>query len=123
MLYKSEDSYAIIGAAMRVYNVLGTGFLEAVYQEALEFEFQERGIPYEREKEITINYDGHELQQTYKADFVCYGNIIVELKSVTGIDDVHRAQIFNYMKATGSKLGLLINFGKADGLEYERKIK
>ena len=123
MLYKSEDSYAIIGAAMHVYNVLGTGFLEAVYQEALELEFQERGIPYEREKEITINYDGHELQQKYKADFVCYGNVIVELKSVSGIDDVYRAQIFNYMKATGSKLGLLINFGKADGLEYERKIK
>lgn len=123
MLYKSEDTYAIIGAAMHVYNVLGSGFLEAVYQEALEIEFQKRGIPFEREKELTIKYEGQELKQKYKADFVCYDDIIVELKSVSEIDDVHRAQIFNYLKATGYKLGLLINFGNAGGLEYERKIK
>lgn len=123
MLYKSKETYAINGAAMHVYNVLGPGFLEAVYQEALEIEFQKRGIPFEREKELTIKYEGQELKQKYKADFVCYDDIIVELKSVSEIDDVHRAQIFNYLKATGYKLGLLINFGNADGLEYERKIK
>ena len=82
MIYFKEESYCITGAALHVYNVLGAGFLEAVYQEALELEFQKRGIPYEREKELTITYDGHKLCQTYKADFVCYNNIIVELKAV-----------------------------------------
>ena len=108
---------------MQVYNVLGIGFLEAVYQEALEIEFQKLGIPYEREKEIKVFYDGHELQQKYKADFVCYGNIIVELKAVANLDDTHRSQVYNYLKATGYKLGLLFNFGHADGLEWERKVK
>jgi GxxExxY protein len=123
MICQKQESYDITGAAMQVYNVLGIGFLEAVYQEALEIEFQKLGIPYEREKEITINYDGHELQQTYKADFVCYGNIIVELKAVANLDDTHRCQVYNYLKATGYKLGLLFNFGHADGLEWERKVK
>ena len=122
MLYCKEQSYAINGAAMHVYNVLGAGFLESVYQEALEIEFIKRGIPYEREKELKIYYEGKEMRQTYRADFVCYGSIIVELKAVAHLDDVHRSQIFNYLKATGYKLGLLYNFGHSDGLEYERKV-
>ena len=81
MLLYSDLTYAINGAAFHVYNKLGHGFLEAVYQEALEIEFQRRNIPYEREKELKITYDGVELKQTYKADFVCYGKIIVELKA------------------------------------------
>jgi GxxExxY protein len=121
--YRQDECYAIIGAAMQVYNGLGIGFLEAVYQEALEIEFRKLGIPYEREKEITIEYDGVELKQKYKADFVCYGDIIVELKAVANLDDSHRSQVYNYLKATGYKLGLLFNFGHADGLEWERKIK
>ena len=108
---------------MHVYNVLGLGFLEAVYQEALELEFRKRKIPYEREKELTISYEGKVLKQTYRADFVCYNNIIVELKAVAKLDDAHRSQVYNYLKATGLKLGLLLNFGNADGLEYERKVK
>lgn len=123
MLYNKEQSYAINGAAMHVYNVLGYGFLESVYQEALEIEFLKRGIPYEREKELKIYYAGKAMRQTYRADFVCYNNIIVELKAVAHLDDVHRSQIYNYLKATGYKLGLLYNFGHYDGLEYERKVR
>ena len=108
---------------MHVYNVLGPGFLEAVYQEALELEFQKRGIPYEREKELKIYYEGVELKQTYRADFVCYGCVIVELKAVAELDDGNRSQVYNYLKATGYRLGLLFNFGHYDGLEYERKVK
>lgn len=108
---------------MNVYNALGHGFLEAVYQEALELEFIKRGIPYEREKELKIFYEWKELRQTYKADFVCYGDIIVELKAVAHLDDSHRSQVFNYLKATGFKLGLLYNFGHYNGLEWERKIR
>ena len=117
-----EESYLINGAAFDVYKDLGSGFLEAVYQEALELEFQKRGIPYEREKEINIKYKGQVLKQTYRADFVCYGKIIVELKAVSELDDAHRSQVYNYLKATGYRLGLLYNFGHYDGLEYERKV-
>ena len=122
MLLYYEQSYDINGAAFQVYNQLGPGFLEAVYQEALEIEFQRRNIPYEREKELKIIYDGVELKQTYRADFVCYGNIIVELKAVSALDDAHRAQVYNYLHATGMKLGLLYNFGYPTGLEKERII-
>lgn len=76
MFYYKEETYKINGAAMKVYNTLKSGFLEAVYQEALEIEFKKRGIPFESEKELTVFYDGVELKQTYRADFVCYGNII-----------------------------------------------
>lgn len=91
-----------------------------MYQEALEIEFQRQSIPYEREKEIKIQYDGVELKQTYKADFVCYGMIIVELKAVRALDDAHRAQVYNYLHATGYRLGLLLNFGSQDELENQR---
>ena len=127
MLLYSDLTYAINGAAFHVYNKLGHGFLEAVYQEALEIEFQRRNIPYEREKELKITYDGVELKQAYKADFVCYGKIIIELKAVSALDDAHRSQVYNYqvynyLHATGFKLGLLYNFGCPDELEYERKV-
>lgn len=120
MIVYKEESYKIIGAAFKVYNTLGAGFLEAVYQEALEIELQRQGIPYEREKELKIVYDGVELKQTYKADFVCYGKIIVELKAVSALDDAHRAQVYNYLHATGLKMGLLLNFGNAEELEKQR---
>ena len=107
---------------MYVYNKPGHGFLESVYQEALEIEFNRRNIPYEREKELQIVYDGVLLKQTYRADFLCYGKIIVELKTVSELDNSHKAQIYNYLHATGCRLGLLINFGSSDGLEYERKV-
>jgi GxxExxY protein len=122
MIVFKEESYKIVGAAFKVYNTLGHGFLEAVYQEALEIEFQKQGIPYEREKELIIQYDGVELKQTYKADFVCFGKIIVELKAVSALEDAHRSQVYNYLHATNYKLGLLLNFGCPDELEYERKV-
>ena len=122
MIVHKEESYRIVGAAFKVYNTLGHGFLEAVYQEALEIEFQHQGIPYEREKELKIYYGGVELKQTYKADFVCFGKIIVELKAVSVLDDAHRSQVYNYLHATGYKLGLLLNFGHSKELEKERII-
>ena len=120
MILFKQESYNIIGAAFHVYNQMGFGFLEAVYQECLELEFIKRGIPYDREKELKINYDGIELRQTYKADFVCYGEIIVELKAVSMLDSSHRAQVYNYLHATGYRLGLLLNFGSDSELERER---
>ena len=105
---------------MLLYSDLTYAINGAVYQEALEIEFQRRNIPYEREKELKITYDGVELKQTYKADFVCYGKIIVELKAVSALDDAHRSQVYNYLHATGYKLGLLYNFGCSDELEKER---
>ena len=121
LIYQNE-SYAIRGAALRVYNILGSGFLEAVYQEALEIELDKRHIPYEREKELEIYYDGIKLGKKYVADFVCYGKIILELKAVKELDDSHRSQLYNYLKATGFKLGFLINFGKYDELQIERRV-
>ena len=120
MIIFKEESYKVIGAAFKVYNTLGPGFLEAVYQEALEIEFLRQDLPYEREKELKIRYDGIELKQSYKADFVCFGKIIIELKAVSEINDAHRSQVYNYLHASGYKLGLLLNFGCSDELEHER---
>ena len=120
MIVYKDESYKIVGAALEVYNKMGHGFLEGVYQECLELEFKKRGIPYEREKDIKIFYDGIELKQSYRADFVCYGKIIIELKAVSCLDDAHHAQVYNYLHATGYKLGILLNFGNSDGLEKDR---
>ena len=104
---------------MEVHRRLGAGFLEAVYQEALSIELQEGGIPFEREVDIPIIYRGVQLACTYRADFVCYGDIIVELKAIKQITEVERAQTINYLKATGKKRGMLLNFGTAS-LQKER---
>ena len=108
-IYK-EESYNIRGAMMAVHRELGSGFLERVYQDALEYEFRERGIPYEREKKIQIMYKGKPLGEPYRADFVCYGKIIIELKAVKTLEDTHYAQVLNYLKATKMNLGILVNF-------------
>lgn len=117
-----KECYAITGAAMRAYNMLGHGFLEAVYQEAFEIELLKRDIRYEREKELKIMYGSIELKQSYKADFVCYDKIVVELKAVQELSPAHRSQVHNYLHATQFRLGILINFGNPDGLECERII-
>lgn len=106
---------------MEVHRCLGRGFTEYVYQDALELEFKKRDVPFEREKAISVNYKGTELKHGYVADFLCYGEIILELKAVSELDDVHRAQLINYLKATGRSVGLLMNFGKGS-LQYERII-
>ncbi len=111
MLYK-EESYKIIGAAMKVHSTLGCDFLEQVYQEALEIELKKQNIPFTREAPLTITYDGITLNKKYNADFICYDKIILELKAVKDLDNTHEAQVFNYIKATGFKLGLLVNFVK-----------
>ena len=121
-LFYQDESYNIRGALFSVYNELGCGFLERVYQDALEVEFRLRNIHYEREKLIQVMYKGHPLGEPYIADFVCYGKIIVELKSVSKILDVHRAQIINYLKATKMKLGFLVNFGE-ENLKIERIVR
>ena len=118
LLFK-EESYKIVGAAMEVHRMLGCGFVEPVYQEALEKEFALRGIPYEREKELSIIYKGNTLTKTFKADFICYNKIILVLKAVREFVDEHYAQIYNYLRASGLELGLLINFG-APSIEFER---
>ena len=121
-LFYRDESYKIRGALFAVHNELGCGFLERVYQDALEGEFRLRNIPYEREKAIQIVYKGEPLGEPYRADFVCYGKVIIELKSVSEILDVHRAQIINYLKATKMKLGFLVNFGE-ESLRIERIVR
>jgi GxxExxY protein len=122
LLFKDE-AYAIVGAAMEVYNQLGPGFLEAVYQEALEIELTERGIPFVAQKELRIIYKERPLKKTYVSDLVCYDHIIVELKALDRLTGKDIAQLLNYLKATGLRLGLLINFGNAEKLEWERRVK
>ena len=112
MYLYQEESYKIRGAVFAVHKELGCGFLERVYQDALEYEFKERGIPYEREKLIQIMYKDKPLGEPYRADFVCYDKIIVELKALSELDGTHRAQVINYLKAAKMNLGLLVNFGE-----------
>lgn len=110
ILYK-EECYEIQGAVFEVYREMGCGFLEAVYQECLERELAEHHIPFVSQPELTLRYKGSELKQKYQPDLICHGKIIVELKAVKEIAPEHQAQILNYLKATGMRLGLLINFG------------
>ena len=119
MRTKEPMTYDIIGAAMEVHKTLGCGFTEKVYQDALEREFQLRSIPYEREARMRVVYKGAELATEFIPDFVCYGKVIVELKAVSELDDIHRAQTINYGKVSGMTVSLLINFGSTS-LEYER---
>ena len=116
---RDPQTYAIIGAALEVHRVLGCGFLEAVYQEALAREFLIRGIPFKREVELPIDFKGERLAATYKSDFICYDDVIVELKALDRLGGIDKAQIINYLKASGHGRGLLLNFG-ASRLENER---
>ncbi len=106
-----DECYEIQGAVFDVYREMGCGFLESVYQECLEKELKHRNVPFKSQPELKLIYKGEELQQTYKPDFVCYEKIILELKSVKEIAPEHKSQVINYLKSTGMKLGLLINFG------------
>jgi GxxExxY protein len=118
---RDPRTYAIIGAAMEVHRRLGHGFLEAVYQEALEIELAHRGIPFRRQVELPIRYRDTILRTFYVADFIGYDSVIVELKALSALDSVHEAQVINYLKATGLSTGVLINFG-APSLEYRRLV-
>lgn len=115
-----EESYAIMGACFEVYKEKGSGFLEQVYQECLEFELETQSIPFASKRELSLNYKGRPLKSKYVPDLLCYDKIIVELKAGKELAEDHRAQLHNYLKATGHRLGLLINFGHYPKLEYER---
>ncbi|MCZ4695927.1 GxxExxY protein [Ancylomarina euxinus] len=116
-----QECYDIVGLCMLVHSELGAGFLEGVYQEALEIELVKADIDHIRECQIEINYKGVILDKKYYSDFLCYDEIIVELKTVKSLDDNHMAQLMNYMKATNKKVGLLVNFG-TKSLEYKRVV-
>ena len=119
-LLHGREVYAIIGAAIEVHKELGPGFLEAVYQEALELELQGRQIPFEAQKTLNIRYKDQVLRKTYVADIVCYDCIIVELKALDRLSGSEAAQVLNYLKATGLPVGLLINFGSHGKLQWKR---
>lgn len=121
-LLLEEESFAIRGAIFEVYREMGSGFLEPVYQECLESELSSRGIPFVSQPELKLNYKGKPLRQTYRPDLICYEQIIVELKAVKTVAPEHKAQALNYLKATGLRLALLINFGSHPKVQVERLI-
>ena len=120
LIYK-EEVYNIIGACIEVYNVMWSGFLEAVYQEALEREFSAQEIPFKSQPVVDVLYKGQLLNKTYQPDYVCYDEVIVEIKAISALSGIEEAQLINYLKATGLKVGLLINFG-SKSLEYKRLV-
>ncbi|MDA0590544.1 MAG: GxxExxY protein [Planctomycetota bacterium] len=119
LIYAGE-SYAIMGACFAVHNEMGCGFTESVYQECLAIELQEKGIPFLAQPELELEYRGRTLQQHFRPDFVCYGSIILEIKALASLVDEHKAQVLNYLNATGYRLGLLVNFGTHPKLQSER---
>ena len=118
---RDSQTYAIIGAAMEIHRQLGHGFLEAVYQEAAVIEFPLKQIPFEREVNLPVKYKNTALPIHYRADFVCFSEIIVEFKALSRLSSVEEAQLLNYLKATGLQRGLLINFGTSS-LQYKRLV-
>jgi GxxExxY protein len=115
-----EETFKIIGACFEVYNEKGCGFLEGVYQECLEIELGLQGIPFIARKPLQLEYKGRALNQTYVPDIICHEKIVVELKAVSALADEHRAQVINYLNATGHEVGLLVNFGHYPKIEFER---
>jgi len=120
-LLLKDEVYAIIGTAMEVHNVLRCGFLEAVYQEALEIELGKRNIPYIPQKQLPIYFKDNLLKKTYVVDYIAFEKIVIEIKAVTHLSSLEEAQLLNYMKAGDYELGLLINFG-AESLQWKRMV-
>ena len=119
LLYKDE-CYRIMGACFEVYKEKGSGFVEPVYQECLSIELEMQEIPFVEQTQLALSYKGRPLKQSFKPDYVCFEKIIIEIKAVSKLTDEHRAQVQNYLKATGHKLGLLVNFGHYPKVEWER---
>lgn len=115
-----EESYKIIGACFEVYKTKGCGFTEPIYQECLGLEFQSQGIPFVAQPKMELEYKGTKLEQFFRADFVCYDKIILELKALPKLTDACRSQVLNYLQGNRFRLGLLVNFGHHPRLEYER---
>lgn len=122
-LFLEQETYRILGACFEVYKDKGCGFLEAVYQECLEIEFGLQGIPFVPQVELNLTYKGRPLLKRYVPDFVCFGAVIVEIKAVSQLADEHRAQLHNYLKATGHRVGLLITFGHYPKVQHERVVR
>ncbi len=121
LLYRDE-THKILGACHEVYAVMGAGYLEGVYQECLQLKFTERQIPAIAQGEIPLHYKGQQLAQKYRPDFLCFGRIIVEIKATNELSGDHTAQVINYLRGTGMRIGLLINFGHHPGLQFKRII-
>jgi GxxExxY protein len=120
MILFEKESYDIMGALMEVHRTLGSGFLEAIYQEAVELELTSRGIPFEAQRQLQVTYKGQVLRKAYQADVVCHGQIIIEIKATETLTSRDEAQLINYLKATGFRLGILVNFGSVGKLEWKR---
>src|SRR5687768_9088608 len=121
-LVHADEVFRIQGAIFEVNRAMGSGFLEAVYQECLALELASRGIPFVAQPVLELRYKGVQLRQTYSPDFVCFGLVLIELKAARDIAPEHRAQVINYLRATGLKLGLLVNFGSAPKARIERLV-
>jgi hypothetical protein len=119
-LILEKETYEILGACFEVYREKGCGFLEAVYQECLSLELELRGVPAQSAVPLALTYKGRSLKKGYEADFICYDKVLLEIKAVSALADEHRAQIQNYLHATGLKVGLLVNFGHYPKVEHER---
>jgi GxxExxY protein len=122
-LLLKEEVYAIIGAAIEVHRELGSGFLEPVYQEAMEIELTDQTIPFRAQQELNIRYKKRVLKKKYVPDLICYNQIVVELKALDRLSGTEESQILNYLKATGLRVGLLINFGSQGKLEWKRFVR
>jgi GxxExxY protein len=122
-LMYEEETFELRGAIFEVYKEKGCGFLEAVYQECLEIELRLRGVPAVPQPQLELQYKGQKLRTEYQPDMICFGKIVVELKAVSALADEHRAQVHNYLKATGHRLGLLVNFGHYPKVEIERIVR
>lgn len=118
-----EETHALLGACFEVYKEKGCGFLEAVFQECLEMELADRGIPHVAQPRLKLSYKGRELKQSYQPDFLCFDKVLLEIKAVSALTDEHRAQVHNYLKATGHRVGLLVNFGHYPLVEHERIVR
>lgn len=118
-----EETHALLGACFEVYKEKGCGFLEAVFQECMELELADRRIPFVMQPRLKLHYKGRELRQVYQPDFLCFDKVILEIKAVSKLADEHRAQVHNYLKATGVRVGLLVNFGHYPLVEHERIVR
>ena len=122
-LILKEESYAIMGACFEVYREKGCGFIEPVYQECLEIEFGLQSLQFAATPKLSLTYKTKKLKKTFRPDFICMGLIVLEIKAISGLNDQHRAQVHNYLKATNFELGLLVNFGTTPKIEYERIVR
>jgi GxxExxY protein len=122
-LLLKQEVFAIIGAAVEVHRFFGSGFLEGVYQEALELELEDRGIPFAAQMPVSIKYKKHLLKREYQPDLVCYGKIVTELKAIDSLSGREASQLLNYLKATNLRVGLLVNFGSESRLEWKRFVR